>query len=81
MKRKVGCACFFMLLITMMLFSQNTFAASKKVKSIQLSTKNITMTVGQSKTLKATVKPSGVDKKAVWKSSNKKVVTVMNGLF
>ena len=76
MKRKVGCACFFMLLITMMLFSQNTFAASKKVKSIQLSTKNITMTVGQSKTLKATVKPSGVDKKVVWKSSNKKVVTV-----
>ena len=58
------------------MLSQSSFAATKTVKSIKLSNKKITLTVGQSKTLKATVKPAGTNKKVVWKSSNKAVVTV-----
>jgi hypothetical protein len=42
--------------------------------SIKLSKKSITITVGNSKTLKATVK--GISSKVKWKSSNKKIATV-----
>ena len=76
MKKKSSLYAALLALIVVMLFSQNALAASRKVKSVKLSKTKVTMTVGQSKTLKVTIKPSGASKNVVWKSSNKKVVTV-----
>ena len=76
MKRKKCLRVVLFTVLFLLLFSQSVFAASGKVKSITLSKKKITMTVGQSKTLKAKVKPSSANKKLIWSSSNKKVVSV-----
>ena len=76
MKRKKCLRVVLFTVLFLLLFSQSVFAASGKVKSITLSKKKITMTVGQSKTLKAKVKPSSANKKVIWSSSNKKVVSV-----
>lgn len=46
-------------------------------KSVSLSSKKLTVDVGKSKTLKATVKPANTtDKKITWKSANTKIATV-----
>ena len=51
---------------------------STKVKKVTLNKKNLTLTVGNSKKLSATL--THVKKqKIIWKSSNKKVATVKNG--
>ena len=52
-------------------------AASKKVKKIKLNKSSITIYVGDTYSLKATVSPSNAsNKKVTWSSSNKKVATV-----
>ena len=52
-----------------------------KVNSIQLSTNSLTMEIGDTTSLIATVLPSNATNKSVtWSSSNKKVATVMNGI-
>jgi len=51
-----------------------------EVSSISLSKTNVTLVVGESVNITATVKPSNAkDKALTWKSSNTKVVTVANG--
>ena len=50
------------------------------VSSVSLSKTNVTLLVGESVTVTATVNPSNADNKTVtWKSSNDKVVTVKDG--
>ena len=59
------------------------FAKSKKVKtkSVTLNKSGtVTMTVGDTLTLKATVKPKKSTQKVQWSSSDKSVATVM-GIF
>ena len=57
-----------------MLLSVEVFAASAKIK---LNASSVTITVGSSKTIKATV--TGKSKKVTWKSSNTSVATVNSG--
>ncbi len=53
-----------------------------KVTSVKMNKKTASMTEGDKLTLKATVKSKGkkANKKVVWKTSNKKVATVKNGV-
>lgn len=52
-----------------------------KVNSVQLNTNSLTMEIGDTASLVATVLPSNATNKSVtWSSSNKKVATVMNGI-
>lgn len=51
-----------------------------EVTGIKLSQGKVTLTVGESKTITATVNPKNADDKTVtWKTSDKKVATVKNG--
>ena len=52
------------------------------VKTISLSSENISLCVGESETVTATVYPSNAtDKSIVWSSSNESVATVSNGVI
>ena len=66
---------------TVITASANGVTAKCKVKvinpTIRLSAKTLSVYVGKSKTLRATVK--GISKKVVWKSSNPKIVKVTKG--
>ena len=65
------------LALTMVFSSVSVNAATKKVKSMTLSAKNVTLEINDTK--KVTVKkvtPAKASKKVTWKSSNKNVATV-----
>ncbi|MBR2315259.1 MAG: Ig-like domain-containing protein [Clostridia bacterium] len=70
------------MMTALMLFStvsvgMTSVAASKKVKKIKLNKTSVTLYVGETYKLKATVSPSNAsNKKVTWSSSNKKVATV-----
>ena len=58
----------------------NTTSPTVNVSSISLSKSKISLTVGNSTTVKATVKPSNATNKTVsWSSSNTSIATVKNG--
>ena len=65
------------LIFTLLLFwlSQDAFA-TKSAKKVKLNKTKVTLYVGKTVKLKATVKPKGANKKVKWKSSKKKVATV-----
>ncbi len=56
-----------------------TAPKKKQPTKVTLNKKKLSLKIGSSATLKATVSPSGAVKKLSWKSSNKKVATVKNG--
>ena len=56
-----------------------TFAAAKVKTSIKLNTNKITLEVGETATLVPTV--VGKSQKVTWKSGNKKIATVSNGVI
>ncbi|MBQ6361460.1 MAG: Ig-like domain-containing protein [Lachnospiraceae bacterium] len=64
------------LVFAVILSAGTAMAAAKAPKKIKLNKKKLTLTVGKSYKLKATVSPKKANKKVKWKSSNKKVVTV-----
>lgn len=64
------------LLLTMVLMMSMTGLAAAKAKKIKLNKKKITMSVGETRTLIAKVKPASASQKVRWISSNKKVATV-----
>lgn len=51
----------------------------KQPKKVKLNQKKLSLEIGSSAKLKATVSPKGAEKKLSWKSSNKKIATVKNG--
>ena len=66
-----------MLFSTVSVGMTSTAASKKKVKKIKLNKTSITIYVGETYKLKATVSPSNAsNKKVTWSSSNKKVATV-----
>ena len=68
-----------LLLLACMLFafSAETFAATVRVKSVKITGGNVSILVGDSITLKATVTPSNATNKGVtWSTSNKAIATV-----
>ena len=67
----------FLVLCLFFVVGIDTFAASKKAKSVTLNHKEYTVKNGKSVKLKATVSPkNSKNKKIEWSSSNKKVATV-----
>ena len=67
----------FLVLCLVFVVGIDTFAASKKAKSVTLNHKEYTVKKGKSVKLKATVSPKNAkNKKIEWSSSNKKVATV-----
>ena len=66
----------FLLIVTAILCFSMTASAAAKAKKVKLNKKKITLTIGKTFKLKATVKPSSANKKVKWKSSNKKVAAV-----
>lgn len=55
---------------------QSQVVGSYPVKSLKLNKKNLSMTVGEAKTLKATYNPAYTTDKVKWSSSNTRVATV-----
>ena len=80
MKRKVLIA-INLILVFLMLVSVTSLALTDvKVTKISLNESMITMGVGQTVELKATISPAdATNRKLIWVSSNKKIVTVSNG--
>lgn len=69
------------ILVFLLSFSTIAYAASNvKVTKVSLNKSKVTLTVGESTTLKATVLPTNAtNKKVNWKSSNSQVASVKNG--
>ena len=65
-----------LVLLTVLLCSTVPVLAAKKVSSVQLNKKKLTLYAGESTQLKVTVKPTGASKKVTWKSSKPTVATV-----
>ena len=76
MKRNKHMLLILIFLFTLILSAGTAMAAVKAPKKIKLNKKKVTLTVGKSYKLKATVSPKKANKKVKWKSSNKKVVSV-----
>lgn len=58
-----------------------SISCSKSVKSVELDQSTLTLEVGKSQTLTATITPDrAIEKKVTWSSSNPEIATVENGL-
>ena len=79
---KRSASLFMALLLLLSIFSSSSvsLAAAKKIKSIRLNKENITVYVGDTYKLTATVSPSDAsNKKLNWTTSNQNTVTVSGG--
>lgn len=79
-KRFVSVIMISLLLLLTVSVGSVSFAATKKVKSVKLNKTSITLYIGNTYKLTATVSPSNAtNKKLMWSTSDKSVVTVASG--